>query len=95
MSADKIKGIGGSPIQVIGDEKLNLTLKFDGGQVSQIHNLDAVLVPSSPYNFIPQQLLVSQIKDRGFFIDLFYHKKQNVFLSIVHLPNILKFFIIL
>ena len=53
MTADKIKGIGGFPIQVTGGGKLNLTLQSDGGQVSQIKNLDAVLVPSSPYNLIP------------------------------------------
>ena len=62
MTADKIKGIGGFPIQVTGGGKLNLTLQSDGGQVSQIKNLDAVLVPSSPYNLIPPQLLVAQMK---------------------------------
>ena len=48
VTTDKIKGIGGSPVQVTGGEKSNLTLQSDGGQVSQINNLDAVLVPSSP-----------------------------------------------
>ena len=80
MTADKIKGIGGSPVQVTGGGKLNLTLQSDGGQVSQINNLDAVLVPSSPYNLIPPQLLVAQMKNRGFLIEKFYHdEKQYVF----------------
>ena len=72
VTADQINGIGGSPVQVTGGEKLNLTLKSDGDQVSHINNLDAVLVPSSPYNLIPPQLLVTQIKNRGFLIEKFY-----------------------
>ena len=72
MAADKIKGIGGSPVQVTGGGKLNLTLQSDGGQVSQINNLNAVLVPSSPYNLIHPQSLVAQMKNRSFLIEKFY-----------------------
>ena len=80
VTADKIKDIDRSPVRVTGGGKLNLTLKLDGGQVSQIRNLHAVLVPSTPYNLILPQLLVAQMKNRGFLIEQFYHnEKQYVF----------------
>ena len=52
VTADKIKGIGGSLVHVTGGGKINLNSLSDGSQVLRMPNLDAVFVPSSPYNLI-------------------------------------------
>ena len=57
-----IKGIGrkGAPITGIG--KFQLPLKSEDGSFTTISNLDAVFVPSSPYNCIPPQILISAMQ---------------------------------
>ena len=51
-TSNKIKGIGGNSVRIAGTGKLFLPLKSDDGTVTIISNLDAVYVPSSPYNLI-------------------------------------------
>ena len=77
----KIKGIEGSPVQIKGVGKLSISLKSDSGKFSTVKNLDAVLVPSSPYNLIPPQLLVTQMKARGFSINYFHHSDKTYVFS--------------
>ena len=45
--------------------------------MSFIDDLDAALVPLSPYNLIPPQILATQMKSRGYSIRYFHHDNAN------------------
>ena len=75
------KGIEGSPVRIKDVGKLKISLKSDSGKVSTVNNLDVVLVPSSPYNLIPPQLLVTQMKARGFSIKYLHHSDKTYVFS--------------
>ena len=78
---NNIKCIGGSPVSITGVGKLDLKLKSDNGKVSLVKHLDAVLVPSSPYNPILPQLLVAQMKTHSYSIRYFYYDDINYIFS--------------
>ena len=59
---DKIKDVEGHCIRIKCAGYLTLALKSDKGNVDIIRNLDAVYVPRSPYNLLPPQLIISQMK---------------------------------
>ena len=48
----KVKGINGADTSALGDGTINLTLSSDANQVTELHNIPAVYVPSSPYNLL-------------------------------------------
>ena len=73
ISKSKIKGMGGKGIKIAGTGKLVLPLKSDSGDLDVISNLDAVFVPSCPYNLIPPQILIRQMKSQGYRIKNFLH----------------------
>ena len=52
-TSDKIKGIGGKCIRIAGTGILTLPLRSDNGNLDMVSNLQAVYVPSCPYNLIP------------------------------------------
>ena len=52
-TSDKIKGIGGKCVRIAGVGTLSLPLRSDDGNTDIISGLNAVYVPSSPYNLIP------------------------------------------
>ena len=54
-----------------------MTIKSDGGQISQISNLDVVLVPYSPYNLIPLQILVTLNENLRFYGRKNYHDEKQ------------------
>ena len=76
-TSDKIKGIGGKCVRIAGVGKLSLPLTSDDGSIDVISGLNAVYVPSSPYNLIPPQILIKQMKIKGFAIDRFNHDDTN------------------
>ena len=49
-TSNKIKGIGGNCVRVVGTGKLRLPLKSDNCRTSIVSNLDSIYVPRSPYN---------------------------------------------
>ena len=60
-----VKGISGTSVAIQGMGQHQLTLKSDNNYKMTIH-VDAVFVPSSPYNIIPPQLLISALKTNGY-----------------------------
>ena len=73
ITSATIKGIGGKGVPISGIGKFALPLRSDDGSFTTISNLDAVFVPSSPYNLIPPQLLLSAMRSQGYLIDDFSH----------------------
>lgn len=69
----KIKGIGGKSIGISGIGQIKLSLRSNSGQVDTVKDLEAVFVPSCPYNLIPPHILIKQMRAQGFIIDHFCH----------------------
>ena len=79
-TSDKIKGIGGKCIRIAGTGILKLPLRSDNGHLDMVSNLQAVYVPSCPYNLIPPQILINQMKHQGFRVNYFKHNdKEYIF----------------
>ena len=72
-TSDKIKGIGGKCIRIAGIGNIDLPLKSDNDLVDTLFDLPAVYVPSCPYNLMPPQILISEMKQRGFNVQHFEH----------------------
>ena len=68
-------------MRITGTGKLCLPLKSDDGTVTIISDLDAVYVPSSPWNLIPPQILITQMKLQGFNIKHFHHDELKYVLN--------------
>ena len=68
-TSDKIKGIGGKCVRIAGVGTLSLPLRSDDGNIDVILGLNEVYVPSSPYNLIPPQILIKQMKIIVFTVD--------------------------
>ena len=60
-----VKGISGTSVAIRGMGQHQLTLKSDNNYKMTLH-VDAAFVPSSPYNIIPPQLLISALKVNGY-----------------------------
>ena len=54
-----VKGFGGTSVSIHGNFFLSLPLQSDAGTVDSICIHDAVYVPSSPFNLLPPQILIS------------------------------------
>ena len=80
---NKIKGIGVDSMGTAGTGKLCLPLKSDKGIVIIIPDIDAVYVPSSPYNLIPPQILITQMMQQGFDIENFHHDQLKYVLNYI------------
>jgi hypothetical protein len=79
----KVKGIGGTPVSLNGIGTVKLPLHSDDGTVDQVILRNAVYVPLSPFNLIPPQLLIAELKHSGFHVDYFEHDdKEYIFISI-------------
>ena len=61
-----VKGVGGTSVSVHGIGSLSLPLQSDAGVVDSVCIHDAVYVPSSPFNLLPPQILISQLKLQGY-----------------------------
>ena len=82
-SGGGVKGIGGTPVQIRGHGDLTLTIVSDSGKESHKTTfLNAVYVPSSPYNIVPPQLLIANLKDEDDLdVDYAKHDEQNYIIS--------------
>ena len=76
-SNDKVKGIGGSCVRIAGSGKLSLPLKSDDGKTTIIRKLNAVYVPTSPFNLIPPQILIKEMKRQRFQVHYFKHDDKH------------------
>ena len=72
-STTKVKGIEGHCIRIQGHGKISIPLRSDANEVDIIKDLDAVLLPSSPYNIIPPQLFINEMKRRNFEVSYSEH----------------------
>ena len=72
-TSDKIKCSGGKCVRIAGTGILTLPLQSDKGNLDILSNLQAVYVPSYPYNLIPPQILTNQMKRQDFRVDYFKH----------------------
>ena len=63
-STGGVKGIGGLPISLKGSGRCDVPLHSDNGS-SHTVTMPAVYVPTSPYNIVPPQLLVKELKAQG------------------------------
>jgi hypothetical protein len=75
--AGNIKGIGGSPVSLNGIGNTNLSLKSDDGSMDLINLKNAVYVPTSPFNLIPPQLLIAELKRADYNVDYAKHDELN------------------
>lgn len=70
-----VKGIGGKPAisQVTGIHMFKI--HSDDGMVDAI-KMEAMYIPSSPYNILPPQLLIASLKESNFQVDWFKHNDR-------------------
>ena len=69
----QIKGINGDPTISTGTGFINLPLKSDDGRTLTITKIPVMHVPSCPYNLMPPQILIKQMKVRNIYIKHFKH----------------------
>ena len=70
-----IKGIGGKATVIKGVGTILIRLESDDGRCDSITIHDAVYVPSSPYNLLPPQLLITKLKALGYIVGHSCHDK--------------------
>jgi hypothetical protein len=63
-STGGVKGIGGLTIALKGSGRCAVPLHFDDGSTYTV-TMPAVYVPTSPYNIVPPQLMVKELKSQG------------------------------
>jgi hypothetical protein len=68
-----VKGVGGNPVPIKGHGTHKIELISDNGLRDTIVIADAVYVPSSPYNLIPPQMLVTLLKQNDYSVQYFKH----------------------
>jgi hypothetical protein len=75
--AGNVKGISGAPTSILGEGTVDLPLQSDDGTVDVIRMHRAVYVPSSPYNLVPPQLIVTALKKSGRRTEWFKHDDKH------------------
>ena len=71
-----VKGVGGTSVPLHGIGFFDLPLLSDAGD-SDVLTVDAVYVPSSPFNLIPPQLLFEVMTTAQFQVDRFSHSNTD------------------
>lgn len=61
-----IKGVGGSPVAILGSGTFTIKMKVTGTPKIVELDVPAVYVPSSPFNLAPPQLLRQELKGAGY-----------------------------
>ena len=56
--------------------KISILLKADDGNLDLLTDLSALFVPSSTYNLILPQFLISHMKSKGYIINNFNHDDE-------------------
>jgi hypothetical protein len=62
-----VKGVGGNAVKAHGVGTVRIPLKSDDGIVDYI-TVNAVYVPSCPFNLVPPQVLMTEMKAQGYTI---------------------------
>ena len=81
----QVKGINGADTPALGHGIIDLPMISDSQQVSLLRGVPAVYVPSSPYNLLPPQLLVREMKQHGFRVR--YSEQNDVEYIFNYNPN--------
>jgi hypothetical protein len=68
-----VKGIGGAPVKLCGGGTVNISLKVDDGTITDVSIDDAVYVPTSPFNLISPQILISKMRHDGHYVKYAKH----------------------
>ena len=84
VSSPGVKGIGGTPVKVLGVGTLHLSLQSDSGQVDKFRLPPAVYVPTSPYNLVPPQILFTAMREQGYNPQRFSHDDTDYVLRYRH-----------
>lgn len=77
MVQGSVKGVGGTPVALCGTGTFRLPLVSDDGSTDRISVIDAVYVPSSPYNLVPPQLLIALLKKQGYQVENSQHDEKS------------------
>ena len=73
----EVKGVNGEPTQYTGSRDLELTLETKCGSQLQVH-ATGYLIPDCPYNLLPPQILVADLKRRGWRARCYYDDLEHV-----------------
>ena len=76
QQSGRVKGIGGKTVPLLGVGKIHLPLKSDDGTIDTIVVSDAVYIPTSPYNLVPPQILLKQMKLAGYHCEYAEHDDE-------------------
>ena len=72
-----VKGVGGNPVSIPGKVLCQINLQADDDTSDSIEMHDAVYVPTSPFNLLPTQLLVSNLKKSNYEVEWFKHNDRR------------------
>ena len=73
ITSPGVKGVGGTPVKVLGVGTLRLSLQSDSGRTDRFQLPPAFYVPTSPYNLVPLQILFTAMRDHGYDPQQFSH----------------------
>ena len=76
-STAKVKGIEGKCVRIAGTGTISLPLRSDDGHINMVPNLHAVYVPSCPYNLIPPQILIHQMRKQKYSVKYSEHDDRE------------------
>ena len=79
-----LKGINGKPTVASGLGFINLLLKSNDGRATILKRLPVVHVPGCPYNLLPPQLLVKEMKARDFSVRHCKHDNKEYIFEYSH-----------
>ena len=68
-----MKGVGVNPVSILGKGLCRVNLQADDDLSDSIEMHDAVYVPTPPFNILPPQLLVSNLKKKNYKVEWFKH----------------------
>ena len=77
----KVKGIGGDPTISSGRGFIGIPLKSEGGQTYLIQAVPVMHIPSCPYNLLPHQVLIKEMKSRNFQVKYCKHDDHEYVLE--------------
>ena len=66
-----VKGVGGNPVSILGKGSCQINLRADDNSSDSVEMHDAVHVSTSPFNLLPPQLLVLNLKKNNYGVQRF------------------------
>ena len=76
-----MKGYGVNPVSILGKGLCQVNLRADYDSADSIEMYDAVYVPTSPFNLLTPQLLVSNLKKTNYKVEWFKHDNRRYLLQ--------------